>query len=547
MNRKIFVLLFVAAVLVQFLGMFMIDLMEHDATQYATISMQMIRDGSWLQIYWRDVSYLDKPPLVFWASSVSYLLFGVNHFAYRLPSYLVLLLGVYSTYRLSKNIHDRQTAMLSSLVLLTTQGVFLISHDVRTDTMLLGWVIFSLWQLSEYIERKKTMNFFLAFTGIGLAMLTKGPIGLMIPVLAFGPQLLLQRRWRDIFNPLWLAGIAWVGMLLAPMLIGLWQQHGPTGIEFFFWKQSFGRITGENVWRDESGPLFFVHSFAWSFLPWTLPAVYGVYIKIRSLIQKPDANDSFVLWGALTVFVAMSLATYKLPHYIFVVFPLFAMMAATGIQEIIRLRMRVWIWLQWLANSLILAGMVFLAIADFSWLYVAILLVTAIVLCALFFQTNCRHNFGTSVVVVFGFVIIIHANAMLNLGFYPKLLGYQSGGVAGRDVRESGVPEDAVCFFAQHSPSFDFYSQTTATYYRTLPQLDSALDSQQWLTVYTNEQGMNMLREHGYTIQSEQAYQEFKATKLSLQYLFPASRDNVTATNYVVKVGLRSTKVQTEE
>jgi len=105
-------------------------------------------------------------------------------------------------------------------------------------------------------------------------------------------------------------------------------------------------------------------------------------------------------------------------------------------------------------------------------------------------------------VVVCSLVAIIGANAMLNLGFYPELLEYQSGGVAGREVKDSGASEQSVCFFVLHSPFFDFYSQLIVPFYRTLPQLDSALAKNVRLTVFTNEQGLDMLHEHGYFIGS---------------------------------------------
>lgn len=541
------VLIVVTAVLVQLSGMYMIGLMEHDATQYATIAMQMVRDGSWLQVYWRDVSYLDKPPLVFWTSAVSYMLFGVNHFAYRLPSYLVLMLGVYSTFRLARKFHELPVSTLAATVLITAQGIFLISHDVRTDTMLMGWVTFSLWQFSEYFESRKWSAFFLAFTGVGLAMLTKGPLGLMIPMLTFGPYLLLLKKWKDIFHPYYLLGLAWVAVLLSPMLVGLWQQHGSEGIEFYFWKQSFGRITGENVWRDESGPLFFIHSFAWAFLPWTVPAIFGIYQMIRKVLRNSTTSDSFILWGAVLVFVAMSLATYKLPHYIFVVFPLFAIMTAVGIREIGHLNLRFWIWSQWLTLLLIATGMTFLTIVDFSATKLIVLMSTIAV-----FGLVARNYMSTSGrdihrVFVYSFVAIIGANAMLHLDFYPKLLQYQSGSVAGNYVRYQGIIEENVCFFVQHSPSFDFYAQMTAPYYRDIPQLDSALRNKEMLVVYTNKAGLNLLTGEGYSTSNLHDFREFKATKLSFKFIMPRSRNEVVSENYLVTLGNKEVKVQTEE
>ena len=55
-----------------------IDVMDVDASQYASIAMEMLQGGSWLEVQHRHADYLDKPPLLFWASALSYALFGIS-------------------------------------------------------------------------------------------------------------------------------------------------------------------------------------------------------------------------------------------------------------------------------------------------------------------------------------------------------------------------------------------------------------------------------------------------------------------------------------
>ena len=86
-----------AAVLVR--GLFL-DAMDVDASQYASISMEMLQNGSWLQVKHHGGDYLDKPPLLFWMSAASFGLFGLSNWAYKLPSLFVALAGVYAVYRL---------------------------------------------------------------------------------------------------------------------------------------------------------------------------------------------------------------------------------------------------------------------------------------------------------------------------------------------------------------------------------------------------------------------------------------------------------------
>ena len=96
-NQKIYYLLIFVILCTYVAGMF-VPIMEVDAAQYASISDQLLHGKSILQIKHRHFEYLDKPPLLFWLSAVSIKIFGISSFAYKIPSVLGLLLGVFSTY-----------------------------------------------------------------------------------------------------------------------------------------------------------------------------------------------------------------------------------------------------------------------------------------------------------------------------------------------------------------------------------------------------------------------------------------------------------------
>ncbi len=145
MNTRLIILMLCICTLVYLLGM-QIDLMDVDAAQYASISREMLANKSFLQVYDLGRDYLDKPPMLFWLSALSMKIFGINHFAYRLPSFIFALLAIYSTYRLALLYYKKEVALLAALILASCQAMFLILHDVRTDTMLMGWVICGIWQ-----------------------------------------------------------------------------------------------------------------------------------------------------------------------------------------------------------------------------------------------------------------------------------------------------------------------------------------------------------------------------------------------------------------
>ncbi|MCX6204981.1 MAG: glycosyltransferase family 39 protein, partial [Bacteroidetes bacterium] len=161
-NRFFYSVLFFSFI-VCIAGMLLIPLMDIDAAQYASISREMLERKSFLQFYENGRDYLDKPPMLFWLSGLSLKIFGIHDWAYRLPSFLFIIIAVYATYRFSLLYYQKTVAQLSAMVLATSQAVFLITHDVRCDTMLMGWVMLSIWQLAAWFESGKWKYFIVAF------------------------------------------------------------------------------------------------------------------------------------------------------------------------------------------------------------------------------------------------------------------------------------------------------------------------------------------------------------------------------------------------
>ena len=131
-------------------GLF-IDIMDVDAAQYASMAMEMGQRGTWLQVLHRGADYLDKPPLLFWVSAISMRWFGLYNWAYKLPSVLGALAGIYAVYRFSELFYPEQAARHAAFILASSFGLLIICNDVRTDTLLLGMTTCAIWQLAEYM------------------------------------------------------------------------------------------------------------------------------------------------------------------------------------------------------------------------------------------------------------------------------------------------------------------------------------------------------------------------------------------------------------
>ncbi len=521
---------------VHLLGMICIDIMDIDATQYASISREMMQSGEFLQVQHRHTDYLDKPPLLFWVTALSFKLFGISNFTFRLPSFLFLLLGIYSTFRLGKMYYDRRTGQLAALILYSCQAYFLFSHDVRTDTILANILIFGLWQLAVFLRDRTLLSVILGAIGIGLAMLGKGPIGLMVAVWALGSEIAYQRNWKALFRWEWLVGFLVLGVLLAPMTYGLYKQFGWHGPEFFYWTQSFGRITGQSEWSDDSTIFFFAHTFLWAFLPWIFFAVFGLGKSVLDLVKSKFSGTSpkeiFTFGGFVITFVALSLSNYKLPHYIFVVFPLIAIITARTIWEIVgsAKNVKVFLGLQWIVFVAVWLVVLLLSTVVFS--VENILLVGA--LCAIFgasLYTLLRKGRFINQLAFSSLMTIAGVNIALNVHFYPSVLNYQAGSVAGKYIIEKQLPVEDIYFYETHLNSLEFYSRSIID----IADDEFVADASDIL-IYTNERGMSSLKAKGVKFTVEKEFDSFRVTKLSLKFLNPKTRHNTVSLHYLLRI-----------
>ena len=327
MSDRNFLLVLLALAVIAAMGA-VLDVMEVDAAQYASMARDMMHADDPLQLHYRSAVYLDKPPLLFWLSALSFHLFGIQPWSYKLPSILFAFLGIFATYRFTLLHHDRPVARTAALMFGASAAWVLMTNDVRCDTILTGSVITAIWLGMAWLEERRWWALVGASVAVGLGMLAKGPMGMMAPALALGGHVALTRRWSALRDPRLLLVPLIVGLMLVPMCIGLYEQHGTHGLRFYFWEQSFGRITGENRWKDDSPFYFFTHELLWQLLPWTVFVVLGLRDGLRALFTRSPLPEYAALSGALLVFIAISSSRFKLPHYLYVVLPLFAVMAA---------------------------------------------------------------------------------------------------------------------------------------------------------------------------------------------------------------------------
>jgi 4-amino-4-deoxy-L-arabinose transferase-like glycosyltransferase len=553
-SAKGFYAVLILSFITYILGIFCVPLMDVDAAQYASISREMLANKSFLQVYDLGTDYLDKPPMLFWLSAASMYIFGIADWAYRLPSFLFAVLAILSTYKLALLFYKKEIAQLSALALATCQAMFLITHDVRTDTMLMGWVITAVWQLAVWFNTQQWKNFIIAFVCIAGGMLTKGPIALVVPVGAFAIHFILQRNWQVFFKWHYLVGIVLIAICLLPMSIGLYQQYDlqpgklinghpiKSGLEFYYWTQSFGRYTGENHFKEMSYFGFLFENMLWSFMPWIVFFVMGLISEIIQLVKttfKLQATQEFIAAGGFIVtYLILSRSQAQLPHYIFVVFPFVAIV--TGKQLYSFFYENNFPKLKYFINGF------HLFVFTVLWLAVMVLLffsftnipkyvacIAGICLLAMYYLLSAK-KLSFHKYLEIAFFSIIGINIFLNTAIYPSIIQYQIGSTAAAIVEEKKIPKNklqVLAFYPGHS--FHFYSNYT---YSHVIAIDSLQPNAYALCISDSVLAIQKKFPKSTIVYEGESY---GVTQLSLPFLNPATRSKEVGHYSIVKVEKR--------
>lgn len=547
-------LLFVIIILIYCLAI-PVDIMEIDSAQYATIAQEMILRNDYLHVFDRGSEYLDKPPFIFWISAGFYHLFGMGTFAFKLPSILFSCLGIFATFKLARIYYSKETAIMAALILATTQGYFHFNNDVRTDTYLTNSIITAVWFISGYLRNNKWLYLLAGFAMIGIAMLSKGPLGIIIPAIAIGGDLLIRKEWKLIFKWEWLLGILVIFIVLTPMLIGLYEQFdlhpekivnektGVSGLRFFFWEQSFGRITGENVWKNDTGPFFFFPNIAWSFMPWSLPLFVAVFQELFDLIKRPGYFKNKVEWmsllGLIIPFIALSQSHYKLPHYIYVVFPFAAIFTAnflTRLQipefanklKIINIIQSIVLAFVW-----VLAGLIFIWFFPLeNWL---LIIVGIIGLFGYLYIVFKERKTQLKYFLCISLITVLSANILIACQFYPSILKYQAGGAVAKEILEKGLDTHDIFIYRLSARSLDVKTHSVIIE-KSLPFFMEKISNGETIFIVTDYQGVLDFKAQGYNINVITKKPNHAATLITLEFLIPESRTNSLDNYYLLKI-----------
>ncbi|MEM1170202.1 MAG: glycosyltransferase family 39 protein [Cyanobacteria bacterium P01_H01_bin.35] len=372
-----------------------IGLIDETEPLFAEAARQMVETGDWITPYFNGETRFDKPPLIYWLMAIAYHLFGINEWSVRLPSaisatalmcFSFYVLYRYGYYHLNYQIYTFKNKSLTVKLLIAWIGAAMIGLNPETiawgrigvsDMLLTGCMCSALLaffmgyasqtQNTQITQQKNSKiirqnipfapnknqsstnkkppvfnKWYVAFyILISLAVLAKGPIGIVLPGIIIGSFLLYVGRFFQIWQEINI----WRGILIFFTITFPWYflvtlVNGKEYIDSFFGYHNFERFT--RVVNHHQAPWYFYFLVILiGFAPWSIYLPIAIaktkFLQVGYWRSKPRTQHLglFAFFWFICIFIFFSISATKLPSYVLPLMPAAAILVGLFWSDII--------------------------------------------------------------------------------------------------------------------------------------------------------------------------------------------------------------------
>jgi 4-amino-4-deoxy-L-arabinose transferase-like glycosyltransferase len=524
------------------------DVFISDSALYASIAKEMALSNNFLDLTFDGADWLDKPHFPFWITAISFKIFGINTFAYKIPAILFTILALFYTYRLTRDLYNRETALLAVLILASAQHLIISNNDVRAEPILTGLIIASIYYYHKLIQRYHWTSLLWASLFAALAVMTKG-LFTLIPILgAVAGEIIIKKQFKLVLSSRWVLSLLLILLFITPELFALFHQFdshpektvfgrtGVSGIRFFLWDSQIGRFFNTGPIKGSGDPFFFIHTLLWAFLPWSLVMYYAFFKNIIKNIRSVNRQaEYYTISGSLLALLVFSLSGFQLPHYTNIIFPLLAILTADWIyQAAIRREIRYYMISQSFTMALLVIILVIIQIL-FRPRGISASAILAFILTGIMILLFLRYPQERKWKIFYYSVLVsILVNFYLNLILYPKILEYQSGTKVAEyanqhfpeyDIRTLGVLPFTIHFYAENEVRD-----------RDIPKLQEDLSKGNYL-IFTSEPYLDSLHMSGIDYEIISTFDHYHTTMVTGTFLNHKTRSASLRKHFLLKSG----------
>lgn len=305
MENKILLIL---CILLFFFCNWLIPVTDPTENCYALTTKEMFEAGDYFSPRIYGNFWYDKPIFFYWEILLAFGIFGVNEFALRFFPAVFATLGVFLTYFFATKLYSRKVGFTAAVILATSPGYWYIAHAIITDMTLFVTISTALMVFFLSYTEKKPKYLYIAFAAAGVAVLTKGPIGFLLPGLIIFLFLLSQGNLKYLWRSEILKGLILMLAIISTWYLPMYIMHGKQFLIDFLGVHNFLRATVSehpkyDVWY------YYAVIFAIGFFVWILPV-----FTVKKLPQLDTRRRFLIIWAATVFIVFQSFAT-KYPTY----------------------------------------------------------------------------------------------------------------------------------------------------------------------------------------------------------------------------------------
>ncbi|MCC9607867.1 glycosyltransferase family 39 protein [Blastopirellula sp. JC732] len=343
-------------------------LWDRDEPRNAGCAVEMLQANDWITPRFNAEVRSHKPVLLYWLMMTSYAVLGVSEFSARFFSAALSVVGVLLTYDMGRRLLNREAAFWGALALATSLMFAMAARIATPDALLIFTVTLAMWTYvwgvgdwsdpeTKYYPQS-WWKLTLLYGAMGLAMLAKGPIGLVLPTAIIGMFLLIQRlpeetatgwrRWLTPlrpFAPLHFLKTVWfmrpLLALAAALVVALPWYLWVAVREFawirgFFWEHNLGRATA--AMEGHQGPfIFYIVAICIGFFPWSIffvPTILDLTAQIRRRAKEMPGLIFLACWCCVWI-TLFTIAKTKLPSYVTPCYPALALLVGATLARFV--------------------------------------------------------------------------------------------------------------------------------------------------------------------------------------------------------------------
>ena len=312
LKNELSITILAAILFIPFLGN--VHLFDWDEINFAESAREMIATGNYFNVQINYARFTEKPPLFFWMQVLSMKTFGINEFAARFPNAICGIVTLVLLFRIGKKIYNEQLAKIWVMIYLGTLVTFLYFKSGIIDpwfNLFIFLAIYNFYYLT--IQQNVARLKYAALVGLflGLAVLTKGPVAILLSLLSYVAFVVIN-RFKFFISIKEFIAIVVVAFLVCFMWFGVdFIKNGPTFLIEFTQRQIAIFSTSD----ADHGEPFFYHW--WVLLLGCFPA--SIFFMKGMFVQTGNAQQKiFKLWMVVLFWVTLllfSIVKTKIVHY----------------------------------------------------------------------------------------------------------------------------------------------------------------------------------------------------------------------------------------